>query len=78
MNRLILATIIEKYDGGPVGLSTLAIAVSEESGTLEEVYEPYLIIQGFIKRTPRGRVVTEMAYKHLGFEPRRRQGSFFD
>ncbi|HCQ00596.1 MAG TPA: Holliday junction branch migration DNA helicase RuvB [Candidatus Latescibacteria bacterium] len=78
MNRLILATIIEKYDGGPVGLNTLAIAVSEESGTLEEVYEPYLIIQGFIKRTPRGRVVTEMAYKHLGLEPRRRQESLFD
>ena len=67
MNRLILTTIIEKYEGGPVGLNTLAVAVGEESGTLEEVYEPYLIVQGLIKRTPRGRVATELAYRHLGF-----------
>lgn len=77
MNRLIILTIIEKYNGGPVGLNTLAVAVGEESGTLEEVYEPYLILQGFIKRTHRGRVVTELAYKHLGLEPRRRQTELF-
>ncbi len=67
MNRLILTTIIEKYEGGPVGLNTLSVAVAEEGGTLEEVYEPYLIVQGLIKRTPRGRVATELAYRHLGF-----------
>ena len=67
MNRLILTTVIEKYAGGPVGLNTLAVAVGEESGTLEEVYEPYLIVQGLINRTPRGRVATELAYGHLGF-----------
>jgi Holliday junction DNA helicase RuvB len=68
MNRLILTTIIQKYNGGPVGLNTLAVAVGEESDTLEEVYEPYLILQGFIKRTSRGRMATELAYKHLGFK----------
>ena len=79
MNRLILTTIIEKYEGGPVGLNTLAVAVGEESGTLEEVYEPYLIVQGLIKRTPRGRVATELAYDHLGFaSPPRPQAGLFD
>ena len=72
MNRLILSAIIEKYEGGPVGLNTLAVAVGEESGTLEEVYEPYLIVQGLIKRTPRGRVATELAYGHLGFDANKR------
>lgn len=82
MNRLILTTIIEKYEGGPVGLNTLAVAVGEESGTLEEVYEPFLIVQGLIKRTPRGRVATELAFDHLGFAgppaPPRPQAGLFD
>ena len=62
----ILTTIIDKFEGGPVGLTTIATALGEDAGTLEEVYEPYLIKEGFIKRTPRGRMVTELAYKHLG------------
>ena len=70
MDNRILLTIIENFKGGPVGISTIASAVSEESGTIEEVYEPFLIQEGFIKRTPRGREVTEKAYKHLGKAPR--------
>ncbi len=66
MDNKILRTIIDKFKGGPVGISTLATAVSESAETLEEVYEPFLIQQGFIMRTPRGREVTELAYKHLG------------
>ncbi len=66
MDNKILTTIIDKFKGGPVGISTLATAVSESAETIEEVYEPFLIQQGFIMRTPRGREVTEMAYKHLG------------
>ncbi|MCC8173485.1 MAG: Holliday junction branch migration DNA helicase RuvB, partial [Odoribacter sp.] len=66
MDNKILLTIIEKFGGGPVGLTTIATAVGEDSGTLEEVYEPFLIKEGFIKRTPRGREVTELAFKHLG------------
>ncbi len=66
MDNKILATIIEKFNGGPVGLNTISTAVGEESGTLEEVYEPFLIKEGFIKRTPRGREATEHAYRHLG------------
>jgi holliday junction DNA helicase RuvB len=66
MDNKILLTIIEKFKGGPVGLTTIATAVGEDAGTIEEVYEPYLIMQGFIKRTPRGREATEHAYKHLG------------
>lgn len=65
MDKRILLCIIEKYAGGPVGLNTLAVAVGEESGTIEEVYEPYLIQEGFIKRTPRGREATALAYKHF-------------
>ena len=65
-DRTILNTIIEKFSGGPVGLDTLAAALGEDAGTLEDVYEPYLIKNGFINRTPRGRVATELAYKHLG------------
>ena len=65
MDNKILLTIIEKFKGGPVGLSTIATSVGEEAGTIEEVYEPFLIMQGFLKRTPRGRVATELAYKHL-------------
>ncbi|MBO5018946.1 MAG: Holliday junction branch migration DNA helicase RuvB [Alistipes sp.] len=67
MDNKILATIIEKFNGGPVGLNTVATAVSEEAGTVEEVYEPFLIKEGFLKRTPRGREVTELAYRHLGY-----------
>ncbi len=68
MDRRILSTIITKFNGGPVGLSTLATAVSEDSGAIEEVYEPFLIMEGLLKRTPRGRVVTPEAYEHLGVE----------
>ena len=66
MDNKILSTIIDKFKGGPVGISTLSTAVGENSETLEEVYEPFLIQEGFIMRTPRGREVTELAYKHLG------------
>jgi Holliday junction DNA helicase RuvB len=66
MDKRILQAIIEKYGGGPVGLNTLAVAVGEEPGTIEEVYEPYLIQEGFLKRTPRGREATPLAYKHFG------------
>ena len=69
MDNRILSAIIEKFKGGPVGISTIATAVSEEVGTLEEVYEPFLIQEGFIKRTPRGREATEKAYEHLGKIP---------
>ncbi len=62
----ILLTIIDKFNGGPVGVSTIATAVGEDAGTIEETYEPYLIMEGFIKRTPRGRMCTELAYRHLG------------
>ena len=67
MDNKILATIIEKFNGGPVGLNTVATAGSEEAGTVEEVYEPFLIKEGFLKRTPRGREATELAYRHLGY-----------
>lgn len=67
MDRRLLLTLIEKFDGGPVGIESLAAAISEESGTLEDVVEPYLIQQGFIVRTPRGRMVTKHAYLHFGF-----------
>lgn len=66
MDNKILSAIIEKFGGGPVGLNTIATAVSEEAGTIEEVYEPFLIKEGFLKRTPRGREATELAYSHLG------------
>ena len=66
IDNKILCTIIDKFGGGPVGLGTIATAIGEDAGTLEEVYEPFLIKEGFLKRTPRGREVTELAYKHLG------------
>ena len=69
MDKRILTTIIEKFGGGPVGLGTIAAAVSEDAGTLEEVYEPYLLQQGFLERTPRGRVATANAYRRFGFTP---------
>ena len=65
-DRNLLITMIEKFSGGPVGLDTIAAAIGEDAGTIEDVYEPYLIKNGFINRTPRGRVVTEDAYRHLG------------
>ena len=66
IDRNILYTMIEKFQGGPVGLETLAASIGEDAGTLEDVYEPYLLKNGFIQRTPRGRVVTDFAYSHLG------------
>ena len=77
MDNKILATIIDKFKGGPVGITTLATAVSESAETIEEVYEPFLIQQGFIMRTPRGREVTELAYKHLGKLKGPAQGGLF-
>jgi len=67
MDTRILKTIIEKFEGGPVGVSTIAAAVGEDSGTIEEVYEPFLVQNGFLQRTPRGRMATAQAYKHFGF-----------
>lgn len=77
MDNKILKTIIEKFKGGPVGITTIATAVSESTETIEEVYEPFLIQQGFIMRTPRGREVTEAAYKHLGLSKGHTQGDLF-
>src|SRR5215210_7387716 len=74
LDREILATICEKFGGGPVGLSTLAVAVGEEPDTIEDVYEPYLLQQGFLMRTPRGRVATDAAFAHVGLEPPRGTG----
>lgn len=79
MDNKILLTIIEKFKGGPVGITTIATAVGEEPGTLEEVYEPFLIQEGFLKRTPRGREATHKAYEHLGKKPSAGlEGSLFD
>ena len=66
VDRNVLMTIIDKFAGGPVGLDTLAASTGEEAGTIEEVYEPYLLQLGFINKTPRGRVATKLAYEHLG------------
>ncbi|MDE7478874.1 MAG: Holliday junction branch migration DNA helicase RuvB, partial [Lachnospiraceae bacterium] len=68
MDRLILMTMIDRFNGGPVGLDTLSAAIGEDSGTLEDVYEPYLIKNGLITRTPRGRMVSELTYRHFGLE----------
>ena len=78
MDSRILSTIIEKFGGGPVGLGTVAVAVGEDAGTLQDVYEPYLIQQGFLERTPRGRCATALAYQRLGLTPPARQGSLLD
>lgn len=78
IDNKILTILIDKFRGGPVGLSTIATALGEDAGTIEEVYEPFLIKEGFLKRTPRGREVTELAYVHLGRTPRSAQGTFFD
>ncbi len=77
MDNRILNTIIHKFNGGPVGINTIATAVGEDAGTIEEVYEPFLIKEGFIKRTPRGREVTHLAYDHLKIERPSKQGSLF-
>jgi len=77
MDNKILSTIIHKFKGGPVGLTTIGTAVGEEAGTIEEVHEPFLIMEGYIQRTPRGRVVTEKAYVHLGIVPPSKTGSLF-
>ncbi len=77
VDNKLLCTIIDKFKGGPVGLNTIATAMSEDAGTIEDVYEPYLIKEGFIKRTPRGREATELAYRHLGKSPVQQQGSLF-
>jgi len=77
MDNKILSTIIDKFNGGPVGVGTIATAVGEDGGTIEEVYEPFLIMEGLIKRTPRGREVTEAAYKHLGKIKLQDQNSLF-
>ncbi len=75
-NRILLA-IIDKFKGGPVGLTTIATAVGEEPGTLEEVYEPFLIQEGFMQRTPRGREATAKAYDHVGRKPGGKDGTLF-
>lgn len=78
IDNKILLTIIDKFGGGPVGISTIATALSEDAGTVEEVYEPYLIKEGFIKRTPRGREVTELAYRHLHRNRPHEEGNLFN
>ncbi len=78
IDHKILLTLIDKFQGGPVGISTIATALGEDPGTIEEVYEPFLIKEGFIKRTPRGREVTELAYYHLGRTPKPEQRTLFD
>ena len=77
MDNRILETIVAKFKGGPVGINTIATAVGEDAGTIEEVYEPFLIKEGFLKRTPRGREATELAYKHLGLTPADSDGTLF-
>jgi Holliday junction DNA helicase RuvB len=69
MDKRILETIVQKFAGGPVGLGSLAVAVGEEPDTLEEVYEPFLIMEGYLNRTPQGRVATELSYQKLGLKP---------
>ncbi len=78
MDNRILNAIIHKFKGGPVGLTTIATAVGEEPGTIEEVHEPFLIMEGYIQRTPRGRVATDKAYRHVGAAPPGRAGTLFD
>ena len=75
MDKRILSVIIEKFGGGPVGLSSMAVSVGEEADTIEEVYEPYLIQEGYIKRTPQGRVATPAAFLKCGVEPPSKKGT---
>jgi Holliday junction DNA helicase RuvB len=77
IDRRLLMTIIEKYQGGPVGVNTLAAALAEEPDAIEEIYEPYLMQIGFLDRTPRGRIATQLAYKHFGIEPPKKQNTLF-
>jgi len=77
LDRRILATIIEKFGGGPVGVGSIAASIGEDRGTLEDLYEPYLLQAGFLQRTPRGRVASAAAYRHLGIVPPRGDGSLF-
>ena len=77
LDRRILATIIEKFGGGPVGIGSIAASIGEDRGTLEDLYEPYLLQAGFLQRTPRGRVASAAAYRHLGITPPRKDGSLF-
>ena len=69
MDRKLLDAVIQRFDGGPVGLDNVAAAIGEEAGTIEDVIEPYLIQQGYLQRTPRGRIATQAAYRHLGLAP---------
>lgn len=78
LDRQLLSTIIDVYDGGPVGLKALAASIGEDRGTLEDIHEPYLLQIGLLQRTPRGRTVTERAYRHLGLEPRGADGRLFE
>jgi Holliday junction DNA helicase RuvB len=78
MDHKLLRAIIEKFKGGPVGINTIATAIGDDAGTIEEVYEPYLIKEGYIKRTPRGREVTEIAYRNLGIEFKGSGKTLFD
>ncbi|NJN78842.1 MAG: Holliday junction branch migration DNA helicase RuvB, partial [Saprospiraceae bacterium] len=77
MDNRILSSIVHKFKGGPVGLTTIATAVGEEAGTIEEVHEPFLIMEGYIQRTARGREATEKAYKHIGVVPPTKLGTLF-
>jgi len=78
MDKRLLLTLIENYGGGPVGLKTLSVAVGEDSGTVEEIYEPYLIQQGFLDRTPQGRKATIKSYKHFKIAPSQEQITIFE
>jgi Holliday junction DNA helicase RuvB len=77
-DRKFLSLIMEKFDGGPVGIDTISVALGEDRGTIEDVYEPFLIQSGFVKRTSRGRVATGRAYEHLGLKPKSVQDGLFD
>ena len=78
MDNKILSAIVHKFKGGPVGITTIATAVGEEAGTIEEVHEPFLIMEGYLQRTPRGRQATEKAYHHIGATPPGTAGTLFD
>ena len=78
MDRKLLEAVVHRFDGGPVGLDNVAAAIGEEPGTIEDVIEPYLIQQGFLQRTPRGRVATQAAWRHLGLVPPSTRGDLFE
>jgi Holliday junction DNA helicase RuvB len=77
MDRKLLEAVVHRFDGGPVGLDNIAASIGEEAGTIEDVIEPYLIQQGFLQRTPRGRIATQAAYRHLGVTPPKAEGGLF-